>query len=97
MNSDLGHWTYGLLFASLMIVLGIIGLVPARRAPDLGLASSLLLQGVLMTFVVGAAHTNISGNSKLGALTIVGLLLIPTVWGAGLADDQPNIVKDQPE
>ena len=56
MNGSLSYWNYGLIFASLSVLLGVVGVVSTRRKEKRWLASGLFLQGVLLTFVVGGAY-----------------------------------------
>lgn len=59
-----------------MVTTGIVGLVTARCPPTRTLAGSLFLQGVLMTFVIGSTFLNVTGDTRLGGLVIVTLLLV---------------------
>ena len=96
MNGDVGRWNNGLLYAALTVVLGIVGLVAARRFSERFLASGLFLQGVLMTFVVGGSFLKSTTDPKLGGLVIVGLLLVHSVWGPSFAADAQPAAEDEP-
>ncbi len=96
MNGDLSRWSDGLLFSALSVVLGIVGLVSARRDSERWWASGLMLQGILLTFVVGGAFVRGSTDLKLGGLTIVVLLIVHSVWGPGLASATEPTDKDDP-
>lgn len=56
MNAHLSSWNYGLIFALLCVLLGIAAVMSSRKTEQRRLASGLFLQGVLLIFVVGAAH-----------------------------------------
>ena len=76
MSAEISRWTYGLLFATLIVATGIVGIVAARCSSARSLSGSLFLQGVLMTFVMGSTFLNVTGDTRLGGLVIVGLLLV---------------------
>ena len=90
MNNDISSWSFGLLFASLCALLGILDIVLARQTEDRLLASGQLLQGVVLIFVVAGAFFHRGSDLYLGGLVVVGLLIIQTLRGPSfLADDKP--------
>ena len=96
MNGDIGWWRYGLLFSALSVVLGIVGLVSARRASERWLTGGLFLQGVLLTFVIGGAFIQGTSDPKLGGLVIAGLLIVHSVWSPNSNADEKPIDEDDP-
>ena len=66
MNGEINLWNFGLLFSSISFLLGIIGIVVSRHGTDRSIASGLILQGVLLTFVVGGTYSQQSREMKIG-------------------------------
>ena len=115
MNGSLSIWSYGLIFASLCALLGIAAVMSSRTLDQRRLASGLFLQGVLLVFVVGAAHfqPNVvpnrdplktgrttdndrrgllrgSSDLRLAGLAIAGLLMVQSLVGPVLSDDEQS-------
>ena len=84
MNGDLGRWNDGLLFAGLVVVLGMIGFVSAQVVTDRSLSRGLLLQGTLLA----AAFHEHRGELKLIGLLIIGLLIVQSIWPTESHGDQ---------
>jgi hypothetical protein len=85
MIGEMNRWSYGLLFALLVIVLGMTGLVSSARSSDRSRSRGLFLQGILLIWVIGAAfHLHpihqYSGDLKIGGLLLVGLLIVQSLW-----------------
>lgn len=95
MNGDITQWNSGLLFAALCVLLGTSGLVAARRTDDRWMASGLLMQGILLTFVVGADYFHGSSDLHLGGLVILGLLIIQTLHRTDVAADEGPHKEDE--
>ncbi len=89
MDGDLSSWSSGLLLAVLCVLLGTIGVVSASRSEERWLASGLLWQGTLLTFVVAGAYFHRSSPLYLGGLVVLGLLMIQTLQKREFHDDRP--------
>ena len=96
MNGETGRLGHGLLFAALVVVLGIIGIISAQCRSERNLYRGLFLQGVLLTWVVVAAFRNQNSDLKLGGLMVVGLLILQTVWQPASTLDEPVADGDDP-
>ncbi len=91
MSVDLAVWNYGLVFASICTILGIIGIVSVQRSEDRLLASGLFLQGLILIFGVGGAHFPNSVDLRLSGLILAGLLIAQTLLGPTLdTAEQPQ-------
>ncbi len=90
MNSEIALWSYSLLFAMLIIVLGVTGLLSACRNWERCQAQGLIVQGILLAWVMGTAlhHRGFqlqniyvhNGDLKTGGLLLVGLLIVQSLW-----------------
>lgn len=89
MNLEIGRVGHGLLFAALVVVLGMIGMISAKCRSERNLFRGLFFQGILLTWVIVAAFRPQNSELKLGGLIIIGLLILQTVW-------QPVSVVDAP-
>ena len=89
------EWSSGLLFSStLCVLLGLIGFISVQQSNDRSLASSLLLQGILLAFVIGAAYFPWASDLRLGAAVVAGLLIIQTLRNPAAAADEHPADKD---
>ncbi len=95
MNIDYGTWGGHLLFALMCIVIAIVGIVLVRNGVEQWLQQSLLLQGVLLVFVAGAAFFERQNGLKLGGVVIVGLLIIHSIWVTPIFNDEQALDEDQ--
>ncbi len=95
MSIDYGNWGSLILFASVCIVTGIIGVVLARTDAERWLRQSVLLQAILLVYVVSAAFFQRQSELKLGGVVIVGLLIIPAMLGSSSVDDEPPLSEEQ--
>ena len=80
MNIKTLYQNVGLLFAGLMLILGMVGILSADPRGNPRLVRGLFFPGVLLAFVVGAASINRNSDAKLGGLLIGGLLLMQVWW-----------------
>lgn len=79
MTGDLTAWNYGLLFAALCVILGVVGVVSSQLNQERWLATGMVLQGVVLTFVVGGTYFRSSVDLHLGGLVVAGLLIIQSL------------------
>ena len=79
MTADPSFWNSGLLFAGLVVLLGMSGFVAARDSHSRSLASGLLSQGILLSFVVASVYFKNSLELQLGGLIVLGLLIVQAV------------------
>ncbi len=95
MNIENGNWGSHILFASVCIVMGIIGVVLARNGAERSMRQSVLLQGILLAFVVSAAFFQRQSELKLGAVVIVGLLIVQSTLGSPSVNDELPLDEEQ--
>jgi len=88
MNHETSSWNFGLLFGSMCVLLGIIGVVTARQNAQRQLASGLFTQGVILIFVVAGADFYGSANLNLSALAVAALLVIQTCLRPGFVVEE---------
>ena len=93
MNGANASWNFGLLFASLTVLLGIIGVVSTRQTARRWLASGLFIQGLILVFVVSSVYFHASSGLKLCTLAGVGLAaLIQTFLGPNFVCDDETVI-----
>lgn len=95
MTIDYGNWGGHLLFASMCIVMAVVGIVLARNGFEQWLHQSLLLQGILLAYIASAAFFHRQSELKLGPVVIVGLLIIHSTLGSSPVKDEQALDKDQ--
>lgn len=76
MTSEALFWNSGLLFASLSIVLGVIGLVGIEGNESRIRSCGYFLQGVILVFVAGAVYFPGSLDLRLGGMIGAIVLII---------------------
>ena len=97
MNVDIATWNNGLLFAGLCVILGIVGVVSIQHPESRWLASGMFLQGVVLTFTVGAAYFHHAVELQLACFAVVGLLIVQSLYPRRLeATDTSPTEDDQP-
>jgi hypothetical protein len=89
MTGELGCWSYLLIFAASVIVLGLVGTI-IRHNREPWLTRSLILQGVLVTCVAGAFFREYPGDLRVASLVIVGLLVFQSVWRFSTSIDETS-------
>ena len=95
MSDEIRGWSFGLLFATTSVLLGIIGVASARKPIERGFASGLFLQGVILIFVVSGAYFHRSTSLYLGGLAVVGLLIVQTLFGSSSVADENAFGEDE--
>jgi hypothetical protein len=94
MHSDVASWNFGLLFASLCTLLGMIGVVSTRRSAARSHAIGYFMQGVTLLFVVGGAYFGRSAGFRLGGLVVLSLLILQMIFSGETVAEDPMSRED---
>jgi len=95
MNPENQSWVVRLLFVSLVIVMGIVGVVSATRFRERRMLRGVLGQGILMMTVVGAARFPEQIELKLGGLVVIVFLITEAAWEFLISDESRLEEKEQ--
>ena len=76
---DHADWNRGLLLGGLLIVIAVMALVSGRSMRDRLLAVGVVAQGIVMTFVAGAAYYP-RAELEVAALVLAVLCCLWSVW-----------------
>lgn len=76
---DHADWNRGLLLGGLLIVIAVMSLVSGRSLRDRLLAAGVVAQGIVMTFVAGAAFYP-RAELEVAALALAVLFCLWSVW-----------------
>lgn len=76
---DHADWNRGLLLGGLLIVIAVMALVSGRSMRDRLLAVGVVAQGIVMTFVAGAAYFP-RAELDVAALVLAVLFCLWSVW-----------------
>ena len=76
---DHADWNRGLLLGGLLIVIAVMALVSGRSMRDRLLAVGVAAQGIVMTFVAGAAYYP-RAELEVAALALAALFCLWSVW-----------------
>ena len=76
---DYADWNRGLLLGGLLIVIAVMALVSGRSRRDRLVAAGVVAQGIVMTFVAGAAYYP-RAELEVAALVLAVLVCLWSVW-----------------
>lgn len=80
---DYADWNRGLLLGSLLVVMAVMALISGRSVRDRLLSAGVLIQGIVMLVVAGAAYYP---RAELG-IGVVALLALLGLWSLWLIQD----------
>lgn len=96
MNPDTRFWVFRLLFAALITVVGVVGVVAEKGFRERGLLRGVLGQGILMAIVIGAASFPERTELRLGGLVVVASLIIQAAWEYSSSSEELVTEEGQP-